>query len=135
MLIDGLLTNDKFCVVRSSRLTLSWSRAPVHQQRVSLRLHAPHRILRNRALPAEDQMYHQWRVRRQTTSSPDGQQRWDRAYQLLLRWTECPALPPAGEALLPATGPTGKPMQAEVPHAHRRVRARFNAQPDAKADH
>ena len=80
-------------------------------------------------------MYHQWRVRRQTTSSPDGQQRWDRAYQLLLRWTECPALPPAGEALLPATGPTGKPMQAEVPHAHRRVRARFNAQPDAKADH
>ncbi|MGO8951163.1 MAG: recombinase family protein [Ktedonobacterales bacterium] len=57
-------------------------------------------------------MYHQWRVRRQTTSSPDGQQRWDRAYQLLLQWTECPGLPPAGEALLPATCPTGKAMQA-----------------------
>ena len=27
MLIDGLITNDKFCVVRSSRLILSWARA------------------------------------------------------------------------------------------------------------
>jgi hypothetical protein len=79
-------------------------------------------------------MYHQWRVRRQTISSPDGQQRWDRAYQLLLRWTERPGLAPPAEALLPATCPPGKPMQAEVPHARRRVRARFNAQPDAKAD-
>ena len=80
-------------------------------------------------------MYHQWRVRRQTTSSPDGQQRWDRAYQLLLRWTERPGLASPTEALPPATCPTGKPMQAEVPHAHRRLCARFNAQPDAKADH
>jgi hypothetical protein len=79
-------------------------------------------------------MNHQWRVRRQTISSPDGQQRWDRAYQLLLRWTERPALAPPTEALLPATRPTGKLMQAEVPHAHRRVRARFHAQPDAKTD-
>jgi hypothetical protein len=80
-------------------------------------------------------MYHQWRVRRQTINSPDGQQRWDRAYQLLVQWTERPGLPPPAEALLPAPCPTGKPMQAEVPQAHRRVRARFNAQPDAKADH
>lgn len=79
-------------------------------------------------------MNHHWRVRRQTTSSPDGQQRWDRAYQLLLRWTERPGFPPAAEARLPATCPSGKLMQAEVPHAHRRVRARFDAQPDAKAD-
>jgi hypothetical protein len=80
-------------------------------------------------------MYHQWRVRRQTTSSPDGQQRWDRAYQLLLRWTERPGLQPTAEALLPATCPSGKPTHVEAPHAHRRLRARFDAQPDAKADH
>ena len=80
-------------------------------------------------------MNHHWRVRRQMTSSPDGQQRWDRAYQLLLRWTETPRFPLAAEALLPTTWPTGKPIQAEVPHAHRRVRARFDAQSDAKADH
>jgi hypothetical protein len=83
-------------------------------------------------------MDHQWRVCRRTTSSPDGQQRWDRAYQLLLRWTERTGLPPTAEAPLPATCPSGKPTQVapvEAPHAHRRLRARFDAQPDAKADH
>lgn len=27
-----------------------------------------------------------WQVRRETVTHPDGQRRWDRAYQLLLRW-------------------------------------------------
>jgi hypothetical protein len=80
-------------------------------------------------------MYHHWRVRRQTTNSPDGQQRWDRAYQLLLRWTERTGLPATAEAPLPTTCPSGKPKQVEMPHAYRRIRARFDAQPDAKADH
>jgi len=33
-----------------------------------------------------------WRVRRTGTATTTGQQRWDRAYQLLLQWT---AIPPA----------------------------------------
>ncbi len=32
----------------------------------------------------EEVMKHQWRIRRQTTEYPDGQRRWDRAYQQLL---------------------------------------------------
>ena len=32
-------------------------------------------------------MKQQWRTRRQTLPQPDGQRRWDRAYQLLLEWT------------------------------------------------
>src|SRR5512132_4656166 len=27
-----------------------------------------------------------WQVRRETSEQPDGQARWDQAYQLLLRW-------------------------------------------------
>jgi len=29
-------------------------------------------------------MKHSWQLRRQTVAYPDGQKRWDRAYQLLL---------------------------------------------------
>src|SRR5262245_37559219 len=32
-------------------------------------------------------MKQHWRTRRQTLPQPDGQRRWDRAYQLLLEWT------------------------------------------------
>ena len=32
-------------------------------------------------------MKRQWRIRRATQPHPDGQHRWDRAYQDLLRWT------------------------------------------------
>jgi hypothetical protein len=32
-----------------------------------------------------------WQVRRETSEQPDGQVRWDQAYQLLLRWTATPA--------------------------------------------
>jgi uncharacterized protein (UPF0548 family) len=34
-------------------------------------------------------MKRQWNIRRQTTALPDGQQRWDQAYQLLMEWTRC----------------------------------------------
>ena len=30
----------------------------------------------------------QWQVQRQLLPCPEGQQRWDRAYQLLLSWTQ-----------------------------------------------
>jgi hypothetical protein len=29
-----------------------------------------------------------WQVHRDTVARPDGQRRWDRAYQLLLRWAD-----------------------------------------------
>ena len=36
-------------------------------------------------------MQRQWRIRRQAVAVADGQRRWDRAYQHLLRWTQpCP---------------------------------------------
>jgi hypothetical protein len=31
-------------------------------------------------------MKHQWKAHRQFTPAPDGQRRWDQAYQLLLHW-------------------------------------------------
>jgi len=34
-----------------------------------------------------------WHVQRETVAVPDGQRRWDRAYQLVLRWAE-EGLPP-----------------------------------------
>jgi hypothetical protein len=39
-------------------------------------------------LVAEVAMKTLWRMRRQTILHPDGQQRWDQAYQHLLRWTQ-----------------------------------------------
>src|ERR687884_633020 len=41
-------------------------------------------------------MRHTWQVRRTTSEQPDGQARWDQAYQLLLRWTLA-AMPPEVE--------------------------------------
>jgi hypothetical protein len=32
---------------------------------------------------------YQWKLRRQFIVIPDAQQRWDRVYQNLLRWTRC----------------------------------------------
>jgi predicted site-specific integrase-resolvase len=37
-----------------------------------------------------------WQIQRQTSEQADGQARWDRAYQLLLRWTTA-AAPEANE--------------------------------------
>ena len=36
LLVNGLITNDKFCMTRSGRLTLSWSRYEVRQRRRAL---------------------------------------------------------------------------------------------------
>jgi uncharacterized protein (UPF0548 family) len=43
-------------------------------------------ILPQKVASAEGAMKRQWNIRRQTTALPDGQQRWDQAYQLLLEW-------------------------------------------------
>jgi hypothetical protein len=38
-----------------------------------------------------------WQARRAWLEDPDGQRRWDRAYQLLLRWTMAANQPPKEE--------------------------------------
>jgi len=48
----------------------------------------------------------QWKLRRQLLASPDAQQRWDRVYQQLLRWTQC-------HAFQQATKPVAKARQEE----------------------
>ena len=67
-----------------------------------------------------------WRVRRTGTATTIGQQRWDRAYQLLLQWT---AIPPA-----PAEVPA-PPIQPEAPHACSDLRPCFDQPPGRTPDH
>jgi Resolvase, N terminal domain len=57
-------------------------------------------------------------VRRETSEQPDGQDRWDRAYQLLLRWAVTAARAPEG-----ATNASGG------------VRARVHRPPAARPNH
>ncbi len=58
-----------------------------------------------------------WHVQRSGVAIATGQQRWDRAYQLLLRWTAEP----------PTTSRTAAfPILPEVPHAHSDLRPRFD---------
>jgi len=40
-------------------------------------------------------MHRAWQVHRDTVARPDGQQRWDRAYQLVLRWADAASPAPA----------------------------------------
>ncbi len=40
-------------------------------------------------------MHRAWQVHRDTVARPDGPQRWDRAYQLLLRWAAEASTTPA----------------------------------------
>jgi hypothetical protein len=59
-----------------------------------------------------------WHVRRTGAETPTGQQRWDQAYQLLLRWAMTPPAPteaPAALTILP-----------EVSHAYSNLRSRLD---------
>jgi hypothetical protein len=56
----------------------------------------------------EDRMRRHWRIHRQTLPVPDGHQRWDRAYQSLLRWS----VPPIPE---PPPDPTSSVPQEVSP--------------------
>ena len=60
-------------------------------------------------------MKRQWRVRRQTHACPDGQRRWNQAYQLLLEWTA-----PDESPTTPTTATVSPPEDAdqEATHAH-----------------
>ena len=83
-------------------------------------------------------MKQQWRTRRQTLPQPDGQRRWDRAYQLLLEWGD-PAAPRAPQPVTPTHVPTIRSgthqrWEEEAPHADRHLRSRLNPQPSAEPD-
>ena len=71
-------------------------------------------------------MKRQWQIRRQLLAIPDGQQRWDRAYQALLRWTE-----PA--TAVPVT--MSERAREEVQHACSGVRAGVHAAAGPSTDH
>ena len=48
-------------------------------------------------------MRHDWRVTRRLDPHPDGQRRWDRAYQLLLEWAATEPTPGPSLASNPAS--------------------------------
>lgn len=56
-------------------------------------------------------MKHQWQVRRTTVLAADGQQRWDHAYQLLVRWATT-SVPEQGQIVPPALIPPQEAYRA-----------------------
>jgi hypothetical protein len=75
----------------------------------------------------EGAMKRDWRIRRELLAMPDGQRRWDRAYQDLLTW-ESPAV------AVPTTG-AGERGGKERDDACRDLRAGVDAAASAGADH
>lgn len=73
-------------------------------------------------------MKRQWQVRRTTVAMPNAQQRWDRAYQLLLR---CAMTGPPGTSVPPIPAPS--PLQ-EVSRARSGVCPRLDQPSGAAAD-
>jgi hypothetical protein len=74
-------------------------------------------------------MKHPWRLHRQTQPRSNGQQRWDRAYQLLLHWTE-ENEPPSSTRVVPPTL-----LTQEEEHASSSLRPRFNTPSQASSEH
>lgn len=73
-------------------------------------------------------MKRQWRVRRQFVPYPDGEPRWDRAFQYLLQWAV------NAESHPTATPPSSMLFPQEVDHADRSVRTGFNPKPNSTAN-
>ncbi len=72
-------------------------------------------------------MKRQWRIRRDLLATPDGHQRWDRAYQHLLHWT---AARPASRV------PSASDQQrVEVEDEDSDLRAGIDAAPGTGTDH
>jgi len=69
-------------------------------------------------------MKRQWTVHRQFKPCPDGEQRWDRAYQYLLQWAMLATQEPV------ITTVSDSPQNQEVDHADSRVRAGFHSPTD-----
>jgi len=66
-------------------------------------------------------MKRQWTVHRQFKPYPDGEQRWDRAYQYLLQWAILATQEPV------KTTVSDSPQNQEVDHADSRVCAGFHS--------
>jgi hypothetical protein len=75
-LLDGLITNGRFCCTRRLRLSLTWWHRPFRLRRSALHTDA--------ALVGEP---HDPDLDRLPPASPrhDGERHWDQAYQLLVR--------------------------------------------------
>ena len=73
-------------------------------------------------------MEQRWTVQRSMIERPDGQQRWDRAYQCILRWTNEVASE-SGENLSLSI------QQKEKKDEGRYLRSCLDAAPTTSADH
>ena len=73
-----------------------------------------------------DQRHHAWQVRRTSVSTPTSQQRWDRAYQLLLQWAMTSPEP---------TEAPGAPILPEVLDADSNLRPCLDQPPGRPPDH
>jgi hypothetical protein len=73
-------------------------------------------------------MKRQWQVRRTTVMHVNGQQRWDQAYQHLLRW----ACPDQSGPITPSV-PRSRPPQ-EVKHARSDLCASIDLAPSPTSD-
>ena len=71
-----------------------------------------------------------WRLHRQPSPRPDGQQRWDRVYLLLLQWTQ----PAPSPQLQPPTQARLLPDQEEDSHDGRPVCTRLDPAPSPHAN-
>src|SRR5918997_4781007 len=86
---------------------------------------------RSQLIPSnrEGQMRCQWTVRRTMRPDPDGQRRWDRAYQEVLPWTRVQAVAPAGASRGPGAREDGHEGGALRPG----IDAAASAGPDGRA--
>jgi hypothetical protein len=71
-------------------------------------------------------MQRQWYIRRQSVPTPDGQRRWDRAYQYLLRWS--------ASSLLPGTSRIESAQRREEMHEDCDLRPRLDTAAGTGAD-
>ncbi len=81
-------------------------------------------MLRMKSLIAEGRMKRQWTVQRQFKACDDGEQRWDRAYQYLLKWAT------AAHAPLAVPEPASPLIRQEVDHAGSRICPGFHTSSD-----
>ena len=80
VLLNGLITNDKFCMRRLSPSRVHWARRPSTPSHLPLAMTGTTMILHIVEVP----MKRQWHIHHQFHAMEDGAQRWDQAYQLLL---------------------------------------------------
>lgn len=72
-------------------------------------------------------MQRQWQIQRTLVETPNGQQRWDQAYQLLLRWAQVNPLPAV------SSSPPAPPNQEEC-HASSRLCTRLDVASSPASD-